>query len=184
MNDNSAVPTDVTMRELTALVREFTASGWSSLELDIHGMHLVLGRDGAPSTTASARVSPPPSAHAVEIAATAANPPAAPATVTTPAAATTPAPATTEPLTRTSKTTEVRSPVVGAFWVSPSPGEAPFVAVGDRVEAGQQLGIVEVMKLMSNVSSPVTGHIVAIEAQNADMVEYDQVLFLIEADDD
>ncbi|WP_072805915.1 acetyl-CoA carboxylase biotin carboxyl carrier protein [Rhodococcoides yunnanense] len=175
MTDNT-IPTDVTMRELTALVKEFTASGWASMELDIHGMHLVLGRDGAPATTHGTAAPiptpspPPPPAHALA-------PVPPPARVDPPAA---PVGARVS----TGDEVAVKSPVVGAFWVSPSPGEAPFVTVGQHVDAGQQLGIVEVMKLMSNVSAPVTGTIVAIEAQNADMVEYDQVLFLIDPDDE
>lgn len=168
---DSTIPTEVTMRELTALVREFTASGWASMELDIHGMHLVLGRDGAPATSHVAAAAP------------------APVILPTPAPVPTPSPphdavqaAPVVAPAHTGNEVAIKSPVVGAFWVSPSPGEAPFVAVGDHVEAGQQLGIVEVMKLMSNVSSPVSGTIVAIEAQNAEMVEYDQVLFLIDPD--
>ncbi|OZF06304.1 acetyl-CoA carboxylase biotin carboxyl carrier protein [Rhodococcoides fascians] len=176
---DSTVPTDVTMRELTALVREFTASGWASMELDINGMHLVLGRDSAPSAAhAPAAASTAPvdaSAQAAPLAPT----PAAPLA---PTPATVPASPVATPA-RTGTEVAVKSPVVGAFWVAPSPGEAPFVTTGQHVEAGQQLGIVEVMKLMSNVSSPVAGTIVAIQAQNADMVEYDQVLFLIEPDD-
>lgn len=178
MTEN-AVPTEVTMRELTALVREFTASGWASMELDIHGMHLVLGRDGAPlaGSAAGHATVPAPTPPAVPPVAS-----TAPVVAAVPAArerVVTPGP----DYAHTGNETAVKSPVVGAFWVSPSPGEDPFVAVGQHVEAGQQLGIVEVMKLMSNVSSPVAGTIVAIEAKNADMVEYDQVLFLIEPDD-
>ncbi|RRQ26786.1 acetyl-CoA carboxylase biotin carboxyl carrier protein subunit [Rhodococcus sp. Eu-32] len=171
MTDNTAVPTEVTIRELTELVREFTESGWASLELDIRGTRLVLGRDAAPSAadaTRARKVGPETKTHTGGEA----------------------APATRErkvvPETdyaRTGNEVAVRSPVVGTFWVAPSPGEAPFVTVGQHVDEGQQLGIVEVMKLMSNVSSPVSGTVVAIEAQNADMVEYDQVLFLIAADD-
>lgn len=184
MTDNT-IPTEVTMRELTALVREFTASGWASLELDIHGMHLVLGRDGAPATTTTAAPVALLPAPQVAKAVTAPTPAAAPAV---PAARARTVGANTigagTDYTPTGSEVEVRSPVVGAFWVSPSPGEAPFVTVGQHVDAGEQLGIVEVMKLMSNVSAPVAGTVVAIEVQNSDMVEYDQLLFLIEADDE
>jgi biotin carboxyl carrier protein len=74
---------------------------------------------------------------------------------------------------------EVRSPAVGAFWVAPSPGASPFVAVGQTVAADEQLAIVEVMKLMNPVVAPRAGEIVQICARNSDLVEYDQVLFLL-----
>jgi biotin carboxyl carrier protein len=76
----------------------------------------------------------------------------------------------------------VRSPAVGSFWVAPSPGEAPFVQVGDTVGEDQQLAIVEVMKLMNPVVTPVAGEVVEVCAANADLVEYDQVLFWIRPD--
>ncbi|SNS35713.1 acetyl-CoA carboxylase biotin carboxyl carrier protein [Rhodococcoides kyotonense] len=171
MTENTAVPTEVTIRELTELVREFTDSGWASLELDIRGTRLVLGRDGVPSGAADAtrerKVGPETDS------ARTGGEPARERTVT---AETSHA--------RTGNEVAVNSPVVGSFWTAPSPGEAPFVTVGQHIDEGQQLGIVEVMKLMSNVSSPVAGTVVAIEAQNGDMVEYDQVLFLIDPDDE
>jgi biotin carboxyl carrier protein len=73
---------------------------------------------------------------------------------------------------------------VGGFWVSPSPGQPPFVQLGDRVDKDQQLAIVEVMKLMNNVSAPCAGTVVEVCFADAAMVEYDQVLFRIEPDDD
>ena len=73
----------------------------------------------------------------------------------------------------------VRSPVVGTFYRAPAPGEGPYVDVGDRVEVGQTLCIVEAMKLMNEIPADSSGEIVEILAENAKGVEYDQPLFNI-----
>jgi acetyl-CoA carboxylase biotin carboxyl carrier protein len=73
----------------------------------------------------------------------------------------------------------VRSPVVGTFYRAPTPGEEPYVEVGDRVEEKQTLCIVEAMKLMNEIPADVSGEVVEILAENARGVEYDQPLFRI-----
>lgn len=73
----------------------------------------------------------------------------------------------------------VRSPMVGTFYRSPSPTAAPFVQVGDRVERGTVLCIVEAMKLMNEVPSDVAGEVVSILVENGQPVEYGQPLFAI-----
>jgi acetyl-CoA carboxylase biotin carboxyl carrier protein len=75
---------------------------------------------------------------------------------------------------------ELRSPMVGTFYRSPSPDADPYVEVGDSVSVGQTLCIVEAMKLMNEIESEVNGKIVKILVENAQPVEYNQVLFLIE----
>lgn len=75
----------------------------------------------------------------------------------------------------------VRSPIVGTFYRAPSPGADPFVEVGDFVQKGQVLCIVEAMKVMNEIESPVDGKIVDILVQNGEPVEYGQVLFLIDS---
>ncbi len=74
----------------------------------------------------------------------------------------------------------VRSPIVGTFYRAPAPGADPFVEVGDFVQKGQVLCIVEAMKVMNEIESPVDGKIVDILVQNGEPVEYGQVLFLID----
>lgn len=74
---------------------------------------------------------------------------------------------------------EVRSPVVGVYFASPSPDSPPFVRVGDTVETGQTLCIVEAMKLMNEVSSPCSGTLLDILRENGGNVEYGQLLFKI-----
>jgi acetyl-CoA carboxylase biotin carboxyl carrier protein len=74
---------------------------------------------------------------------------------------------------------EVKSPIVGTFYESPSPGAPPFVKVGDQVEVGQVLCIVEAMKLMNEIESDVAGEIVKRIATTGQPVEYGQPLFAI-----
>jgi acetyl-CoA carboxylase biotin carboxyl carrier protein len=73
----------------------------------------------------------------------------------------------------------VRSPIVGTFYESPSPGAPPFVKVGDLVEVGQVLCIVEAMKLMNEIESDVAGEIVKKLVNNGQPIEYGQELFAI-----
>jgi len=75
----------------------------------------------------------------------------------------------------------VKSPIVGTFYDSPSPGSAPFVKVGDVVEVGQVLCIVEAMKLMNEIEADAAGEIVARIATSGQPVEYGQALFSIKA---
>ncbi len=75
---------------------------------------------------------------------------------------------------------EIRSPIVGTFYRAPSPGAPPFVEKGDRVKKGQVLCIVEAMKVMNEIESDVDGTVVDILVENAQPVEYNQVLFLID----
>ena len=96
----------------------------------------------------------------------------APAAVAAPVAAGTPA----EPEVALH---QVKSPIVGTFYDSPSPGSAPFVKVGDTVEVGQVLCIVEAMKLMNEIEADAAGEIVARIATSGQPVEYGQPLFSI-----
>jgi acetyl-CoA carboxylase biotin carboxyl carrier protein len=73
----------------------------------------------------------------------------------------------------------VRSPIVGTFYESPSPGSPPFVKAGDTVEAGQVLCIVEAMKLMNEIEADASGEIVKKLVANGQPIEYGQELFAI-----
>jgi acetyl-CoA carboxylase biotin carboxyl carrier protein len=76
---------------------------------------------------------------------------------------------------------EVKSPIVGTFYESPSPGAPAFVKVGDQVEVGQVLCIVEAMKLMNEIEADVAGEVVKRIASSGQPVEYGQALFAIKA---
>ena len=74
----------------------------------------------------------------------------------------------------------VRSPMVGTFYRRPSPDEPPYVGVGSEVEADAPLGLVEVMKLYTTIYAKTPGRIARVCANDAELVEYDQILFVID----
>ena len=73
----------------------------------------------------------------------------------------------------------VKSPIVGTFYESPSPGSPPFIKIGDQVEVGQILCIIEAMKLMNDIECDAAGEIVKRYVQNGQPVEYGQSLFAL-----
>ncbi len=75
---------------------------------------------------------------------------------------------------------EIRSPIVGTFYRAPSPDKPPFVKVGDMINKGDIVCIVEAMKLFNDIESEVSGKIVKVMVDDATPVEYDQVLFLVD----
>jgi acetyl-CoA carboxylase biotin carboxyl carrier protein len=76
--------------------------------------------------------------------------------------------------------TAIESPSVGLFWRAPAPGAAPFVEVGQTVEAGETVAIVEVMKLMNHVAAPVAGVVTAILVENGGAVEFGQPIVIVD----
>jgi len=94
--------------------------------------------------------------------------------------ASSPQTSTSTSASKTSNLIEVKAPMVGTFYRAPSPGAKPFVEVGDTVEEGDVLCIIEAMKLMNEIKSECKGKIVEILVENGDPVEFGQVLFLIE----
>jgi|SRR5215467_497238 len=92
-----------------------------------------------------------------------------------------PQPAGSAPAAPEARATEdlhlVKSPIVGTFYGSPSPGTEPFVKVGAFVETGQTLCIVEAMKLMNEIESDESGEVVRVFVENGQPVEYGQPLF-------
>lgn len=73
----------------------------------------------------------------------------------------------------------VKPPMQGVFYASPAPGQPPFATVGQRVREGDQLGIVEVMKLFTPITSPCDGTILEILVSNEQVVDRDQVLMIV-----
>ena len=76
--------------------------------------------------------------------------------------------------------TEIKSPMVGTFYRAPSPEAPPYVNMGDMVEPGQVICIIEAMKLMNEIKSEIKGKITDIMVDNAEPVEFGQALFVIE----
>ncbi len=75
---------------------------------------------------------------------------------------------------------EIKSPIVGTFYRSPSPDKPPYVKVGDTVAVGDTVCIVEAMKLFNEIESEISGKIVKVMVEDSAPVEYDQVLFLVD----
>ena len=98
------------------------------------------------------------------------------APIAAPAAAATSAPAAESGLP---PGTVVRSPMVGTFYASATPGGAPFIKVGQQVKVGDPLGVIEAMKMFNQIEAEVAGTVKAIVADNGQPVEFDQPLFVI-----
>ena len=148
-----------TLRGFADLMEE---RGLTRIKLEEPDLTLELEREGAGATQPPAWPAFPPAMPAAW--------PAAPAAaVAAPAA----------PATVASGATEVCAPMVGVFYVAPSPGAEPFVHVGSKVKKGETLCILEAMKLMNEVVAECDGEIAEICANDGDLVEYGRVLFRI-----
>lgn len=111
--------------------------------------------------------------------------PSAPAMIAAPAQAApavhTAPPAASKPAT-SSKTVEIKSPMIGTFYRSANPDSPAFASVGDKITKGQTVCIIEAMKLFNEIESEVSGTIIKAMVENSTPVEYDQVLFVVEPD--
>jgi len=108
----------------------------------------------------------------------AAAPTAAPMAAAAPAAA--PVAAVVAPAEVEDDGYDVTSPMVGTYYAASSPGAAPYVQVGDRVNEGDTLCIIEAMKMMNQIETDVSGVIKSIRIQNGEPVEFGQTLFVID----
>lgn len=120
-----------------------------------------------------------PAAQPTVIAAAPAPAPSAAPAAPAPAPKSEPAPAATASSDDAAYLT-IKSPMVGTFYRSSSPDKPPFAKVGDSVEVGQTVCIIEAMKLFNEIESDVKGRIVKVLVEDASPVEYDQPLFLVE----
>ncbi|MEO0014426.1 MAG: hypothetical protein RLZZ535_2815 [Cyanobacteriota bacterium] len=106
---------------------------------------------------------------------------AVPSTAPTTSVTITPPPPETSaaPTVDDKKWIDVTSPMVGTFYSAPAPDEDPFVAVGDRINKGDTVCIIEAMKLMNEIEGEVTGQVMEIMVQNGEPVEFGQVLMRV-----
>jgi acetyl-CoA carboxylase biotin carboxyl carrier protein len=137
------------IRELIQLVIE---SGIAELEIERGGERVRIRRTLEPAQAPAASSAPAAIVETTQVAAT-------------------PAPSSNEHI--------VKSPIVGTYYDAPKPGDPPFVKVGDSVEPGQVLCIIESMKLMNEIESEVAGTIVAKLMENGRPVEYGEALFSV-----
>jgi acetyl-CoA carboxylase biotin carboxyl carrier protein len=157
----------ISEKDLTQILSWLEQSHWQELHLESGSFKLSYAKTGVPMAGGV-----PPPARAATV-------PARPAR---PTAETRPAPvqATPVPVSVPEGMSAVRAPTLGTFYVAPKPGAPPFVAVGQQVGEEEPVAIVEVMKLMNIVKAGVNGVVRRVCAANGDLVEFDQVLFLIE----
>lgn len=147
-------------------------------DLKIH----VRGKDYAAKVKGAAA----PSIISVPAAAPVAPAPVAPASAPAPAAPApaAPAPAPAAPAAPAADESgnylEVKSPMIGTFYRSASPDKPPYSKVGDSIKVGDTVCIIEAMKLFNEIESEVAGKIVKVMVEDAQPVEYDQVLFLVD----
>ncbi|WP_026016834.1 acetyl-CoA carboxylase biotin carboxyl carrier protein [Catenovulum agarivorans] len=149
------------IRKVKKLIELVEESGISELEIT-EGEESVRISRGAPAVNYAAPQ--PMYAPAPQAAAPA---PAAPVAEAAPAAAAKPA------------GHEVKSPMVGTFYSSPKPGAPVFASVGDTVNVGDTLCIIEAMKMMNEITADKAGTIKSVLAENGDVIEFDQPLFII-----
>jgi acetyl-CoA carboxylase biotin carboxyl carrier protein len=161
------------LQELKELVEFLKANGIAQFEMEQEDLKIALTFEGAAPAGGGVDMAQLAQLMAARPAAAVAAPVAA-APVAAPVAAA--APAVVDPYAGSHI---VKSPIVGTFYASPSPDADAFVSVGDRVEVGKVLCIVEAMKLMNEIESDAGGEIVAVLAKPGQPVEYGQPLFAI-----
>ena len=151
------------IRKVKKLIELLDDSGIAEIEITEGEESVRISRYAASAPVAAAPV-----------AMAAAPAPAAPAAAPTPTEPAAPAEAPDE------DGYEVTAPMVGSFYAASSPGAAPYVQVGDRVNEGDTLCIIEAMKMMNQIEADVSGVIKSIRIQNGEPVEFGQVLFVID----
>lgn len=147
------------------LIEAIDNSSIDSLEINRAGTRIRIAKT-PPAAPVTAHTHAPPQMMSAPAA-------AAPAAPSAPASAPVPEPAA-------SNLTDVKSPMVGTFYLQPAPEAPAYVEVGSAVKKGQTLCILEAMKLMNELESEVDGVLREILVENSDPVEYGQVLFRIE----
>ncbi|MFM8596106.1 MAG: acetyl-CoA carboxylase biotin carboxyl carrier protein [Flavobacteriales bacterium] len=153
------------LEEIKDLIKLVSKSGLGKVEIEREGFRISI--KGSQSEQVLVQAAPMIAATAPVAAAPAAAP-AASTSSETPAA------------TDDSKYITVKSPMIGTFYRTPGPDKDPFVNVGDTIQAGMKLCIIEAMKTFNEIESEVSGKIVKVLVDNASPVDYDQPLFLVD----
>ncbi len=175
----------LTFEQIKELVELVSSHRLGGVELERSGFRLKIEGEPAAAGRPAPAVDTPaaPIPVAVPGPSTAGSPAPAPATTSGPPGSAPPAaaaPATAAELPPGAHV--LSSPIVGTFYASPNPDAKPYVRVGDRVEEGQVLCIVEAMKLMNEIESDVDGVVLEIYPANAQPVEFGEPLFAIQSD--
>lgn len=167
-------------KEVAEIIRLIDASSCDELVVEVGDMRLVVRRSsaeakqsGLPSAMTTARAAPAKH-HPAAVPAAVSGAPEAEAQVSESASV------KAGSARRTDGLIEVRSPMIGIFYRKPAPDAEPFVSVGSQVNKGDPLCLMEVMKLYTTIEAEQSGRIIQIAAEDAQLVQHDQMLFLIE----
>ena len=162
------------LTDLKDILRILEKQEITEFELEQDGVKLRVCRSTPPPPSVAGGAAAPPAGPA----------PVAPPEPSAPAPESTPADATPAGAAEAAEDagTAVPSPIVGTFYRAPDPNSPPFVSVGDQVQVGQVLCIIEAMKLMNEIESDADGVIAEVFPKNAQPVEFGEPLFAIQAD--
>lgn len=156
------------IKQIQDLIKFVSKSGVNEVSIEEKDFKITIKTNQEPTYVTAAIPAPAPVA-------------AAPLPVAAPAAAATPAPATSvEAPAENSNLVTIKSPMIGTFYRSSSPDKPPFVNVGDDISVGKVICIVEAMKLFNEIESEFSGKIVKVLVDDAQPIEYDQPLFLVD----
>lgn len=156
------------IKQIQDLIKFVAKSGVNEVSIEQADFKITIKSNQEPTYVTANIPSPVPAA------------PVAPPAVMAPVAAETPAKTNENSAEDTSKYLTIKSPMIGTFYRSPSPDKPSFVNVGDTINAGDVVCIVEAMKLFNEIESEFSGKIVKILVDNAQPVEFDQPLYLVD----
>ncbi|WP_309625986.1 biotin/lipoyl-containing protein [Methylibium sp.] len=172
--------TEVNLEDVQALIELFDASQWDELHIVSKGFEIHLSNDPADRGRLSGATALAPAPLRGDAAASTAH--TGPSTPTSPAR---PAPRAVAPQAPQAQPTPaghvtIRAGSLGTFYMAPKPGAKPYVEIGQRVQPDTDVCVIEVMKLFTSVQAGVTGVVRQVLVKDAELVEFDQPLFLIE----
>lgn len=154
-------------KEIQDLISFLSESGLEEVNIETDNFKVSIKRSAEQTVIAAPAVPATPAPVA---------PPATPTAAPTQAQA----PEPSAPAPASSNTIEIKSPMIGTFYTAPNPESPSLVEVGSTVSPGDPVCIIEAMKLFNEIESEVSGKIVKVLVENAQPVEYDQPLFLVE----
>ncbi|ARK31398.1 acetyl-CoA carboxylase biotin carboxyl carrier protein [Halalkalibacter krulwichiae] len=160
------------VQELKELIKALDLSSLDELKFEQEGTKLVLKKQGTQTQVVERTVEASVTQQAAPVVQAVEKSPEPQTTV--------PAQTPSQEPTRNANVHTITSPMVGTFYAAPSPDSDPYVKVGSQVSEDSVVCIVEAMKLMNEIEAEVKGKIVEILAQNGELVEYGQPLFVVE----
>ena len=157
--------------DISALIDKLEKSSFDYMKLEGEGISVVIGKNGAGDFGGTvSQVAPTPPAVVAQ---------ASPPLQAVPAPSVDAEPAAKATVAEQEGIVLVKSPNYGLFYAQSEPGAPPYVKIGDRIKAGDTVGLLETMKTFTAISSPSDGEVVAIHVKNEEMLEPDQPLVSI-----